>query len=142
MNLKINFNDEYFLIKLNIYLLSFLLTVVFLIEQTLHPARYDVEQYMSFAKTYLDNGIDANIGQLRTYLYPLMLSIIIRISKLISFSDRILIMLFQYFLYLIACTSLSNSISTNQRINESTNQRINESTNQRINESTNQRIKY
>lgn len=119
MNFKINFDDEYFLIKLSIYSLSFILCIVFLIEQTIHPARYDAEQYMSMANTYLNTGMDTNIGNLRTYLYPFILSILIKISKLISFSDRMLIMLFQYFLYLIACVSLSNSISTNQLLHTS-----------------------
>ncbi|MCX7338845.1 MAG: hypothetical protein NTX76_06180 [Alphaproteobacteria bacterium] len=93
---------------------SFLLIIgfYFFIEQILRPVGGDAPSYMEIARAYNSKSIvAAQTDSHRTFAYPWILSLLIKLSGIANFPDILLIFVFQTTAYLFATLLIVSSVS-------------------------------
>jgi hypothetical protein len=94
----------------------FLLVIgfTFLLEQNLHPPCCDAKNYLELAKKYNVEGIAVK-EPLRTFAYPLILSLVIKTSQTTNLPESLLVFLLQISVYYLAIVVVSNVASEYSR---------------------------
>lgn len=87
---------------------------MFFMEQSLQPPCCDAKNYLELAKKYNVEGITVK-EPLRTFAYPLILSLVIKTSQAINLSESLLVFLLQISVYYLAVVVVSNVASEYSR---------------------------
>lgn len=74
--------------------------------------------YWQVAKHYNENGLlqPHQYSSVRLYLYPLILSVVLRAAEAMSWNASYLLAIFQYVIYLLSCAALTNAVSQTSRM--------------------------
>lgn len=93
--------------------LALVLGLLFLLFQTRFPSCCDAEQYIGLARLYAESNISAKStdASLRTYLYPLIVGYLIRISNFIQLPHIFIVFAFQFILYIYAVYKFVNALA-------------------------------
>ncbi|MBP1934770.1 hypothetical protein [Ammoniphilus resinae] len=105
------------LFLLTVYLMSLIIFFYFL-RQNSAESYYDELSYLNFSQGILSNGLFNTGDPLRTYLYPLIISMVSIFSNGNPIVIKVIISLFQYILYAFTIFIFSKSIylKTNNKI--------------------------
>ena len=92
-----------------------ILATYFFYQQSLSPARYDAANYRELAGRFDSRGIDDASNQVRTFGYPWILSLLLRISRVINLPFSFLLLTFQVSCYIVAAATIARAVRGNSR---------------------------
>lgn len=96
--------------------LALVLGLLFMLFQTRFPPCCDADQYLGLARIYSESNISAKStdASVRTYLYPLIVGYLIRISSLVQLPHILVVFAFQFSLYTYAAHRFVNALQYQQ----------------------------
>lgn len=108
----LNINTSEFKIKFIGFSLLFIISFYFLLLHNYLPnyPYFDARNYLEIANEINTNGIDSFKNNIRTFLYPWILSIIIKISNIVNIPTGITIYCFQLLFYFATLIIIYNYV--------------------------------
>ncbi|OBZ13445.1 hypothetical protein [Bacillus sp. FJAT-26390] len=107
-NIKINFSKREYSLLLIILFIS-LLQFSYFVSQNSVASYYDEIRYFEIGKNILSNGLFNIADDLRTYLYPLLISIFYIFTDGQSVTVKIIFSVFQYVIYVITIAMIAKA---------------------------------
>lgn len=91
-------------------LLVWIIGFIFYIEQICRPATYDAVQYWEIARDYNIQGIMDARQEVRTFVYPWILSLVLKVSNIFNLPKSFLLYITQNLIYFLSILGVTNVI--------------------------------